>query len=129
MSEEIKTKPLSAAEFPSIKPEIIDDANAAIAAEKLSKEATAKSIADKIAARVVELKTYEGKTFKPKNPHVQFPKQTIKVERYAGVSNGVYLFQVESKNPGSRWTPPATKFLDEHEEVAIKPKTTSPEII
>src|ERR1035437_2890126 len=99
------------------------------AAEKLAKETAAKALADKIAARVAELKSNEGKTFKPKCPNPRFPSQTIKVERYVGVAHGAHLFKVESKNPGHRWTPPATRFLDENEEITSETETATPEII
>lgn len=84
----------------------------------------------KIDARIKELKTYEGKTFEPNVPNPRFPNQTIKILKYEGVgtlAGGImtHLFRVESKNPGAIWTPPATKFLEEHHEVEVKSKTTS----
>ena len=88
----------------------------------------------KIDARVTELKSYEGKTFKPINPNPKFPNQTIKILKYEGVgtlTGGVtaHLFRAESKNPGLIWTPPASKFLEEHNETTPEPETATPEII
>ncbi len=91
--------------------------------ETLSK---AKEAQDKIAARVEELKTYEGKTFARKDG---IGKATFKVIRYEGIGkllNGdlAHLFRVESKNPNSIWTPPATQFLLDHEEIEVKENET-----
>lgn len=84
----------------------------------------------KIAARIVELKKFEGKTFvKNVNPGAS----TFKIIRYEGIgknSAGVmsHLYRVEGKNPGIIWTPAATQFLEEHHE--IEPKTeTQNEVI
>jgi len=88
----------------------------------------------KIDTRIAELKGYEGKTFKPINPLPQFKNQTIKILKYEGVGTLVggvtaHLFRAESKNPGLIWTPPASKFLEEHEEITPEPETATPEII
>ena len=78
-----------------------------------------------LAARVADLKKFEGKTFVPKNLNPRFPNQRITVLSYAGIgklSSGesAHLFKVESKSPGNIWTPPATKFLEEHDEVKVQ---------
>ena len=85
--------------------------------------AKAQEAQNKINARIEELKQYVGKTFKRKDG--TYPHQTIKILRYEGLgtlAGGViaYLYRVESKNPGGVWTPPATKFLEEHVEVAVE---------
>ena len=87
---------------------------------------------EKLQARIDELKAFSGKTFKRKdgkNPH-----QAIKVTHYAGIAelaDGVraHIFHVESKNPDMAWTPIASKFLEEHEEVEAEKETATPEII
>lgn len=81
--------------------------------------ANAKAAQGLLNARIAELKTCEGKTYIRKGSD---GSQTIKVIRYEGIGNlangqKAHLFRVEKKNPGSVWTPPATQFLEEHEEV------------
>ena len=70
-------------------------------------------------ARVQELSAYAGKHFVKKG---DTKKRVIKVIGYAGVKikNGesAHTFQVEAKD--ARWTPPATQFLEEHDEVEVK---------
>ena len=79
---------------------------------------------EKLAARVAELKAYAGKYFANKLTGI-----VIKIEDYAGIKtkDGVsaHTFQVES--PFARWTPAATQFLAEHDEVPApaKPETTT----
>ena len=82
-------------------------------------------------ARIAELKTYEGKTFKRKDGT---GPQSVTIVKYAGIGvrDGVssHAFLVESKNPGARWTPQATQFLAEHNEVpAAEIKSTEQEVL
>lgn len=114
---------LTASEFPSIKPEIIDDANVVIAAEKLKRETAAKALADKIAARVTELKTYEGKTF-ARNDGSGLP---VKVLGYIGIlkdgsGGSYYAFTVEIKGH-TRWNPPANDFLNQYHVIETEVQT------
>ena len=86
---------------------------------------------DKLEARIAELKTYEGKTFIKKGSD---GKTTFKVLRYEGIAvirGGVqaHLFRVESRNPGSIWTPVASEFLNDYEEIQVPEQTATPEII
>jgi len=106
-----------------------DDKRKAELAEnlRLAEEANKKT-----QARIAELKTFEGKTFRRKDG--VNPNQTIKIVRYEGIGTlqgGIlaHLFRVESKNPGAIWTPPATQFLDEHEEIQQSETVKSKEII
>ena len=77
---------------------------------------------DKIAARAAELKTYIGKTFVNK---VSGAIRTIK--DYAGIKtkDGVsaHTFLVEGIE--GRWTPPATQFLVEHDEIPTVAESTA----
>ena len=82
---------------------------------------------EKLAARIAELKAFAGKYFANKLTGL-----IVKVEDYAGikVKDGVsaHTFQVEAQQ--SRWTPAATQFLAEHDEVpAPAQPVTSTEII
>jgi hypothetical protein len=80
-------------------------------------------------ARIAELKTYAGKTFRRKDGRGGL----IKVIGYHGIGrrseirNGVAVavreHVFEAIGNGSHWTPPATKFLEEHEQVEVKPET------
>ena len=69
---------------------------------------------EKVAARVAELKTYIGKSFASKATNAV---RTIK--DYAGIKtkDGVsaHTFLVEGIE--GRWTPAATQFLAEHDEI------------
>ena len=121
--EEIKP-PLEPENFPSIAPEVIGDANAAIAAEKLQKETDAKkALADKIAARVAELKLCEGKTF-ARNDGTGL---SVKIIKYIGIlpdakGGSYYAFTVEI--PGhARWNPSATDFLNEYHAIEVAAET------
>lgn len=92
------------------KEELKQQSDERIAAAKVAQEA--------LSARISELKACEGKTYIRKGSD---GRSTIKVIRYEGVGalvNGqkAHLFRVEQSNPGKIWTPPATKFLEEHEE-------------
>ena len=124
MSENIETISAPVPEIPAVAappsptPEEIEAAakEARIAAE-------AKAIADYVA----KLKTYAGKTFQRKDGK-ELPTKVI---GYAGIRihqefvngkpNAVlsHVFQVESSD-GRRWTPPATIFLAEHDEIQVK---------
>jgi hypothetical protein len=88
-----------------------------------------KDKAAKIAARVEELKAYAGKTFKRKG---DTGPTTFKVLAYAGVGikdgREFHTFQVERKNPSALWTPPATQFLEDHEEITPNETATEKEI-
>jgi hypothetical protein len=90
----------------------------------------AQELNEKTQARVKELKQFEGKTFVRKDG--KFPNQRITVIRYAGIAtlNGgvlAHLFEVEAKNPGAIWTPPATAFLEEHEVIEETAAETIPQ--
>ena len=106
-------------QFKSMATELTDEQKAAIAASQA-----------KTAARVAELKTYEGKTFKLKG---DTGPTTYRVLRYAGIGikNGIsaHTFEVERKNPGAIWTPAATQFLAEHEEITATETKPSQEVI
>jgi hypothetical protein len=73
----------------------------------------------KLEARVNELVAFSGKYFVKKGDE---KKRIIKVVGYAGVKvkdgESAHTFQVESKD--ARWTPKATQFLEEHEQVEGK---------
>lgn len=90
-------------------------------------DAAQKSAAEKRAARVKVLKSYAGKSFVKKGN----PKgEVTKVLDYAGVHtrDGLQFDCFLAEKPGCRWTPPATKFLEEHEEISII-KTETQEVI
>ncbi len=76
-------------------------------------------------ARIAELKTYEGKTFIKKNSD---GKQAFKVIRYDGIHSirgGIraHVFLVEASGPGGYpWRPVAAEFLNDYEEVQVKPQ-------
>lgn len=94
-----------------------------------------KAIDEKIAARVAELKTYAGKTFRqkglPKSPLVRIidyggVKAKTLVRDGQVVKESAHTFIVEMK--GARWTPGATAFLDIYEEINVpetKTETTA----
>ncbi len=96
--------------------------------------ANQKAAQEKLAARIAELQACVGKTYKPKNADPRHPNKTVKILKYNGVGRNasgqsMHLFSAESSNPGAMWTPPATEFLNTHEEVEPKPETATPEII
>jgi hypothetical protein len=88
-----------------------------------AKAAAKKALADKIAARVVELKTFEGKTF-ARNDGTGLPTKVVK---YAGIltdakGGSYYAFTVEI--PGhARWNPSATDFLNEYHVIEVAAET------
>lgn len=88
-------------------------------AEPTPEQIAAKEKADKIAARVEELKSFTGKVFKRKG---DTSPTTYTILEYAGIGvkdgQEYHTFRVERKHPGAIWTPPATKFLEDHEEVS-----------
>jgi hypothetical protein len=76
----------------------------------------------KLDVRALLFKSCEGKSYRPNVVDKRFPNKTVKVLSYVGVGrlgSGelAHLMRVESKNPGSIWMPPATKFLEEHSEI------------
>ncbi len=104
----------------------------ATAADKAKLEAIAKAkkAQDALAERVKELKKYEGKTFRLKNPSEKFKNQVVTIEKYSGImvidpsgkgdarnATPAHVFLCESKNPNMRWTPVASRFLAEYEEI------------
>ena len=81
---------------------------------------------EKITNRIAELKAYEGKSFIRKAD----PKGLVfTVLKYDGVKvkDGVsaHTFLVEGKD--MRWTPIASKFLEEYELVEVPAKTATSE--
>ena len=74
----------------------------------------------KVAARAAELKTYEGKTFKRKG---DTGPTTYHIVRYDGIKEKdlvqAHTFLVDIKNPAGRFTPQATKFLEDFEEIIV----------
>lgn len=94
---------------------------------ELQKEADARLEAQKkLQDRIAELKACEGKTYIRKGSD---GATTFKVLRYEGVGKLVsgqqaHLFRVERFNPGLIFTPPATQFLEEHEEVKAVTQTS-----
>lgn len=107
-----EVEPVAAPEVKTPTPEEIQAAKDA--ADKLAKDTAAKALADKIAARVAELKTYEGKTFKP-NSGNGLP---VKVLKYIGIladgkGGSYYAFTVEIAGH-ARWNPSATDFLNQY---------------
>lgn len=111
MSDEIKTpEEIKKAELKALQEKNIADAKAA---------------QEKVAARIRDLKNYEGKTFIENGTD---GRTTFKVIRYEGIgklANGdmAHLFRVERFNPGAIYTPPATQFLAEHTEIEVKLET------
>lgn len=95
------------------------------AAEIARKEAQAK-----LDARILELKGYAGKYFKRKG---DTGPQTFEVIAYAGIQTTAkgkaHLFQVEGRNPGTRWTPIASEFLNEYEEIPAPKPAVEQEVI
>ena len=74
--------------------------------------------------RIDELKACEGKTYLRKDG-TELPTKILKYDgtrmsqsMEAGGATAIvsHVFQVESSD-GRRWTPPATKFLAEHDEI------------
>lgn len=87
--------------------------------------AAAMETAKKIGARIAELKQSKGKWYRRKDGKEQ-PTQVLDyggIKTHQEMRNGQpfgvnsHVFQVESLD-GRRWTPPATKFLAEHDEIA-----------
>ena len=106
MSENIETIPV-AETAPEVKIPTPEEIQA-------QKDSAAKAIADKIAARVAELKTYEGKTFNPNNGN----GLPVKVIKYIGIladgkGGSYYAFTVEIAGH-ARWNPSATDFLNQY---------------
>lgn len=107
--------------------EIIETPKELTAVEK-AKQAMEQSLAeakkrnDAIAARVKELETNVGKTFKPKGESIT----RIKVVKFSGVHKfgnvPCYTFEVESKHPQCAYLVAATKFLEKNEAVEVKPE-------
>jgi hypothetical protein len=76
----------------------------------------------RINARIEDLKSYEGKWF-ARNDGSGHPIQVLK---YAGIAvkdgQAEYTFLAETLY--ARWTPPATKFLEEHHVIAAPATAT-----
>ena len=74
--------------------------------------------AAKDAARAAELSAYAGKTFKRKG---DTGPTTYHIVRYDGIKEKdlvkAHTFLVDIKNPAGRFTPQATKFLEDFEEI------------
>lgn len=109
--------------------------------QKLINEARA-AAQKKLSGRVAELKGFEGKTFRIKNPSDKFNSQVVTVLRYAGVASvdptgksdprnvvSAHMFEVESFNPNARWTPIASKFLEDYEQIKVSEKPVNQEVI
>ena len=95
------------------------------------KAASANAVKDaqeKLAARVTELKTYEGKSFTLKDGTGKFP---VKILAYAGIGtkNGVsyHDFRVETKDHVG--IVHATEFLENHVEIQVPETATVNEVI
>lgn len=78
----------------------------------------------KLNARTAELKQCVGKMYRQKAGGDR-PGATFKVLGYLGVkqlADGslAHIFKVERFNPGAIYTPPASKFLEQHEELTAK---------
>jgi hypothetical protein len=86
---------------------------------------------EKLQARIDELKSFEGKTFIKKGSDGKTTFVVLKYEGIGTIRNGVqaHLFRVESRNPGSIWTPVASEFLNDYEEVQVTEQTATPEIL
>lgn len=98
-------------------------APAPIETEADAKAAAKKALADKIAARVEELKTFEGKTF-ARNDGIGLPAKVVK---YAGIltapdGSSYYAFTVEIAGH-ARWNPSATDFLNEYHVIEVPAET------
>ena len=113
--------------------QIAADALAAVKKAELEKQkadnlAKAKEAQAALSARIDELKSNVGKTFKPQGES----ETRIKVIEYAGVHklNGqpAHMFAVDSKKPQAHYLVGATKFLETHEVVEVK-ETATVEII
>lgn len=116
-----------AAVVPEVKPPTPEEIAATRKAVEDKRIADFKAAQEKINARIKELQGYAGKSFKRKDG----TGGVIKIEGYAGIhQNGgrsFHCFQVET--PGARWTPPATQFLEEHDEVQVNEVKPSTEVI
>jgi hypothetical protein len=78
----------------------------------LTPDEVAKARSEKLAARVAELKAFEGKTFRRKSDGA-----TVKIERYDGVKtkDGINAHTFLVEGPEGRWTPKASEFLANHD--------------
>jgi len=110
--------------------------NANPTAAEIQKAARAEAFAkatearQKLEARIAELKTCEGKTFIKKGSDGKTTFNVLKYEGIGTIRGGVqaHLLRVESRNPGSIWTPVASEFLNDYEEIEVK-ETATTEII